>query len=182
MGTKQTHEVIEDEQLPIDGITDANLYEINRKVTHLSWNGGLMKINGYAYFSGIPLEKDDHIYKAIVLRNNDDEKERFEFPLHDLDNFEEEKYKWAGFEGEINFSSVTKGGAPLPNGSYNMFIKLTLLNTSLGVIEREVPLGNINRFLKNNFHSTKLEYYTAKRHLQYNLMVTQNIKLKTLQA
>ena len=182
MGTIQTKEVIGEDRSPANDSYNDNLYEINRKVTHLSWNGGLMRIRGYAFFIGIPLEEDDRIYKAIVLRNNDIKaKERFEFPLHDLDNFDDEKYKWAGFEGEINFSSVTKGGAPLPNGSYNVYIKLSLLNSTLDVIEQEVPLGNINQFLKNSFHSAKLEFYTAKRHLQYNLMATQNIKFKTLQ-
>ncbi|MEY8752202.1 CDP-glycerol glycerophosphotransferase family protein [Alkalicoccobacillus gibsonii] len=175
---------LNDDQTVLEDDRSSNVrnYEVIREVTSLTWNGSLMMIKGYAYFKNVALIKDDNLYKSLIFKNNNEQEEiLFEFPLVDQPTYHREEYKWAGFKGSINLSAVTKGGAPLPNGSYNVFLSLSYGSSSDDAIVQEVTLGNVQKFLKNDFHSTKLEFYTAKRHLQYNLMATQNMKLKTLQ-
>ncbi|MFS0788318.1 CDP-glycerol glycerophosphotransferase family protein [Shouchella sp. 1P09AA] len=155
---------------------------IRRNVTDLSFNGGLLHIAGYAYVEGFSLESEDVIYKALIFKTNDKEsKVKFEIPLldevADVDPF----YLWAGFRGKVNLSTITKGGAPLPNGSYNAYIQLIYDDPYMGKMTEEVPLGNVRSFLKNDFHSAKLEMFSAKRILEYNLMAKPNQRLKTLQ-
>ncbi|MED1562640.1 polyribitolphosphotransferase [Alkalihalobacillus alcalophilus ATCC 27647 = CGMCC 1.3604] len=165
-------------------------YVVKKKISSLDWNGGILHIKGYAYLEGVSIENEDMVYKALVLKNEAELAEEyveFELPLEDdivpdsaLSESEKKKYKWAGFKGGINFSAVTKGGAPLPADVYNAFIRIEVEHPQLGKVEQDFPLGNVSKLLNNNFHSTKLEFYSARRLIQYNLMATQNAKLKTL--
>ncbi|GAF64983.1 teichoic acid biosynthesis protein [Bacillus sp. TS-2] len=173
------------EEVPIKKYTPV------KKIEFLRWNGTILSIKGYSYLRDVSLEDQDTVYKAFILKKEINPEldyldyEEFEFPLEDKileseENKANNRYKWAGFEGEINFSRATNKSTPLPAGSYNAFFRMVINHPILGLIEQDFPLGAVAHLLNNSFHSTKLEYFSARRLIQYNLMATQNSKLKTL--
>lgn len=160
---------------------------IKKEITELSFNGGIMHLIGYAYIENVPVQDENIVYKALIMQPEKEDSQVFEFPLNDITmdlfdvgKIEENYYRWAGFEGAINLSKVTKGKAPLPAGKYNAFIKLVIDENTSNEYKQVTPLGNLRPFLKNEFYSTKLNFLSTKKLLQYNLMVTHNGKLKTL--
>ncbi|GAF23733.1 polyribitolphosphotransferase [Bacillus sp. JCM 19047] len=91
------------------------------------------------------------------------------------------KHKWAGFEVEINFSQITQKAEPLPDGTYQVYIQVNTIDQDSTYKETVLSLGNISGLLNNGFHSTKMEYFSAKKLLVYNLMASYNRKEKTLE-
>ncbi|WP_437182795.1 CDP-glycerol glycerophosphotransferase family protein [Shouchella oshimensis] len=158
-----------------------------KKVTNLTWNGAYLNIEGFAYINGITNIEEDHITKSLIVKNLDDCGTSYEVPMIDLktnvnmNEFEKENYKWAGFKLEVNFAQLTEQREPLPAGKYNCYISVSALNKDSELVETLLPLGNISEFLKNEFHSSKMEFFSAKKLLEYNLMAVYNRKTKTLE-
>lgn len=157
-----------------------------RKITKLKWNGPLLEIEGYYYIEEVPLTDDDLTKKSLLLVNEKEEKiviplEDVPFTEIDINDEIDSMYMWAGFKGKVNLSTLTSKGLPLPNGVYNVFLKTEFtVEGEEEKCEKVIPLGNVKDMLKDGFYSTKIEYFSAKRELKYNLLVTYNIAEKTL--
>jgi len=154
-------------------------YKPIRKITEMEWNGPLLKIQGYCYLEGVPLLEEDHVRKRLALINED--LEVFYIPLKDvcLEHLHPD-YQWAGFDELIHFSKITENGKPLPNQKYLVYIELESIYESEKIVYR-FPLGNVESFLEEGYYAAKMEYYSAKKELKYNLLVSYNLANKTLQ-
>ncbi|WP_249306017.1 CDP-glycerol glycerophosphotransferase family protein [Lederbergia citrea] len=159
-------------------------YEINHKVTTIKWNGAILTIEGFLYLESIPLLKNLDVAKRLVLVETKEDRE-LSFTLEDktlaelnLSNSIENMYQWAGFSGVINFANVSgQGNMPLPAGTYEVYLEIEVIKYKL--IKR-IPLGDIRGFLKNDFYSTGMDYFSAKSQLLFNLMVTYDISSKSM--
>lgn len=173
--------------LPVlNGIIDGVDYkEFTQEVTSLKWNGTVLDIEGYCYLEGIPLKSNFDVKKKLVLFDVNDEKWAFTLEDIPLSSMKTKKtidsiYKWAGFTGTVNFATVIKeNNKPLPVGTYRTYIEIEVVEDNKKIV-RWIPLGDIRNFLKNNFYSTKMEFYSAKSQLDYNLMVTYDIDSKSM--
>ncbi|MBS4223376.1 CDP-glycerol glycerophosphotransferase family protein [Lederbergia citrea] len=161
-------------------------YEIDYQITNMKWNGATLTIEGFIYMKTIPLLKNLYVTKRLVLIDSKENQELF-ITLEDkmiseikLVNAIDNIYKWAGFTGVINLARVTYDkNMPLPVGKYNVFLEIELFKNKKRILQR-VPLSDIRPFLKNDFYSTKMEYFSAKSQLLYNLMVTYDISTKSM--
>ncbi len=178
-----------DESLPImERLANEEVKLVpKRKVTALSWNGPILKISGYFYLEGIPMYEEDLVKKRLILMNIKDPEQSVIIPLVDLLVEDtpaapplDEEYAWAGFQGEINFATIGQRNMPLGQGEYHVYLDIEVHIAGQRTYSRSFPLGNISAYLNNGFHSTKMEYYTAKRELEYNLLVTYDLPKKTL--
>jgi CDP-ribitol ribitolphosphotransferase len=156
-----------------------------RKITQLNWNGPIMEIEGYFYLENVPMKNEDLVKKRLVLLSTSGLK--VSIPLQDvlvsdiktkdtIDN----KYSWAGFRSKINFATITSHNRPLPEEDYRIFLELDVHVLGDKVYKKSFPLGNIEHFLDNGFHSAKMEYFTAKKEMKFNLLATYDLPLKTL--
>ncbi|MDN4526088.1 CDP-glycerol glycerophosphotransferase family protein [Fictibacillus fluitans] len=160
-----------------------------RKVTHLSFTGPVMKIKGYYYLEDIPIHDDDYVKKRLILVNMATKKNLpdIHIPLQDIkidglhsnENISDD-YKWSGFQGEINFSRIELGNKPLIDSEYTFFIEIEMNVPGQDIVRKKFPLGNIESYLPNGFYSAKMEYFSARRHLKYNLLATYDQEVKTL--
>ncbi|NLJ19258.1 MAG: polyribitolphosphotransferase [Globicatella sulfidifaciens] len=163
----------------------SEFYIPKRKVTHMEWYGAKLYLKGYYYLQGIELDEEDLVKKELVLFSKNKEKYRItlrDIPITQVTNDTTliDRYYWAGFEGEINFSNLTNGKMPIENGNYIVYIELETFQVGKGPIKRLFPIGNIEEFINNGFHSAKMEYFTAKRELKYNLIASYDYAKKTL--
>ncbi|GKU83433.1 CDP-glycerol glycerophosphotransferase family protein [Niallia sp. NCCP-28] len=160
-------------------------YIPHRKITHLTWNGPILEIEGYFYLENIPMKNEDLVKKRLVLISSNSLK--VSIPLQDVlikdintsDKISEE-YSWAGFKSKVNFATITSHNRPLPEESYRLFLELDVHVLGDKLYKKSFPLGNIEHFLDNGFHSAKMEYYTARKEMKYNLLATYDLPLKTL--
>lgn len=160
-------------------------YIPHRKITHLTWNGPILEIEGYFYLENVPMKNEDLVKKRLVLTSSNGLK--VSIPLQDVliddiktDDKISEEYSWAGFRSKINFATITSHNRPLPEESYRLFLELDVHVLGDKIYKKSFPLGNIEHFLDNGFHSAKMEYYTARKELKYNLLATYDLPLKTL--
>ena len=160
-------------------------YIPHREVTKLTWNGPILELEGYFYLENVPMINEDLVKKRLVLLSASGLK--VSIPLQDilvkdlkikkqLDN----KYSWAGFRSKINFATITAHNRPLPEEEYRLFLELDVHVLGDKVYKKSFPLGNIEHFLDNGFHSAKMEYFTARKEMKYNLLATYDLPLKTL--
>ena len=157
-----------------------------RKVTALNWNGPMMEISGYFYLDGIPALDEDLVKKRLLLVSTNGQPSLI-IPLNDIPITEvpdaaeiDEQYYWSGFQGKINFATISDKSMPLGQGEYRVYLETEVYILGDRKYSKSFPLGNISGFLDNGFHSTKMEHFTAKRELEYNLMVTYDLPRKTL--
>ncbi|MGM7681889.1 CDP-glycerol glycerophosphotransferase family protein [Cytobacillus sp. Hm23] len=160
----------------------------NRVITNLSWNGAIMDIKGYYYLQDIPLVDEDLVKKRLILIN--EEKEKIAIPLRDVavglitddksKNIDVDVYKWAGFNGTINFATITKNALPLPAALYKIFIEIEIQDYNSKKYSRMYPLGNIEKFLHHQFYTTKMEYFSNRKEMRYNLLASYDEHEKTL--
>ncbi|MCR2821424.1 CDP-glycerol glycerophosphotransferase family protein [Lederbergia panacisoli] len=162
---------------------DKYLGDIHAKITSLTWNGTILKLEGYSYIEGITLKNYSDIRKNLLLIN--EEGEHLRFVLEDIVVSEikcdkiDSKYNWAGFKGTINFAKSAESKPLLP-GKYQTYIELEYIKNNQVLIARKTPLGDIRRFLKNDFHSSQMEYFSAKNQIVSNLMVTYDVNSKSM--
>ncbi|PKG21957.1 CDP-glycerol glycerophosphotransferase family protein [Niallia nealsonii] len=160
-------------------------YIPHRKITHLTWNGPILEIEGYFYLENISMQNEDLVKKRLVLISSNGLK--VSIPLQDvlitdINTSDEisEQYSWAGFKSKINFATITSHNRPLPEENYRLFLELDVHVLGDKIYKKSFPLGNIEHFLDNGFHSAKMEYYTARKEMKYNLLATYDLPLKTL--
>ncbi|HEO8420593.1 TPA: CDP-glycerol glycerophosphotransferase family protein [Yersinia enterocolitica] len=157
----------------------------HRKITQLNWNGPIMEIEGYFYLENVPMTNEDLVKKRLILLSTSGLK--VSIPLQDVlvkeiktkDSIDN-KYSWAGFRSKVNFATITSHNRPLPEEDYRLFLELDVHVLGDKVYKKSFPLGNIEHFLDNGFHSAKMEYFTAKKEMKYNLLATYDLPLKTL--
>ncbi|PAE25809.1 CDP-glycerol glycerophosphotransferase family protein [Bacillus sp. 7894-2] len=156
-----------------------------RKVTHLSWNGPIMKVRGYFYLEEIPMRDEDLVKKRLILIGKNGT--RISIPLADLpvkslglDVEIDEFYEWAGFEGTINFATIDGNSRPLPDSEYKVYIEAEVHVLGDQRYKKIFTLGNVSPFLDKGFHSAKMEYFTAKREMKFNLIASYDQPVKTL--
>ncbi|WP_337020057.1 CDP-glycerol glycerophosphotransferase family protein [Oceanobacillus massiliensis] len=87
----------------------------------------------------------------------------------------------AGFQANVDLSTINKG-KPLSSGEYDIYVKLEQLPNDLDNIryEKIIPMSNIKNFLRNEFLTTKVDYFSAKKVLKYNLLISFDKYTKTL--
>ncbi|CAI9385755.1 MULTISPECIES: CDP-glycerol glycerophosphotransferase family protein [Bacillaceae] len=156
-----------------------------RKITQLNWNGPIMEIEGYFFLENIPMTNEDLVKKRLILLSTSGLK--VSIPLQDVlvkeiktNDSIDNKYSWAGFRSKVNFATITSHNRPLPEEDYRLFLELEVHVLGDKVYKKSFPLGNIEHFLDNGFHSAKMEYFTAKKEMKYNLLATYDLPLKTL--
>lgn len=165
-----------------------------RKVTSLVWNGPIMEISGYYYLDSFPLLDEDLVKKSLVLvqtkKGKSANAKDIILPLKDVQvnrlHSDESLhhlmgyYEWAGFSGKINFATLS-GGKPLEDGEYALYLTIEVDVLSRGQsFKMTYPLGNVQPLLDNGFHSTKAEYFSAKRQMKYNLIASYDQTNKTM--
>ena len=157
-----------------------------RKVTSMEWNGPIMEIGGYFYLENIPMLDEDLVKKRLLLVNTK-ANHSIVIPLNDVAVSEvnpgqeiDEKYYWAGFRGKVNFATICDKNMPLGHGEYRVYLEVEVYILGDRKYSKSFPLGNVNEFLANGFHSTKMEYFTARREMAFNLLVTYDLPKKTL--
>ncbi|WKB35205.1 hypothetical protein QS257_16345 [Terrilactibacillus sp. S3-3] len=168
----------------------------HRKVTSLVWNGPIMEISGYYYLDSLPLLDEDLVKKSLVLvqtkkgKSANIKAKDIVLPLKDIkvDSLHSDEplhhlmgyYEWAGFSGKVNFATLS-AGKPLTDGEYALYLRIEVNVLSKGQsFQLTYPLGNIQHLLDNGFHSTKAEYFTAKRQMKYNLIASFDQTNKTM--
>lgn len=156
-----------------------------RKVTYLKWNGPIMTLRGYFYLENFPMKDEDLVKKRLVLLSNTGI--RIIIPLSDIPveylSIEDKidgKYRWAGFEGKINFATIDEKNRPLPEAEYKVYIETEVHVLGDQHYKKIFPLGNVQPFLDKGFHSSKMEYFTATREMKFNLLATYDLPVKTL--
>ncbi|MCM2981921.1 CDP-glycerol:poly(glycerophosphate) glycerophosphotransferase family protein [Niallia circulans] len=160
-------------------------YIPRRKITQLNWNGPILEIEGYFYLEKVPMMNEDLVKKRLVLLSTSGLK--VSIPLQDVlvkdikttDSIDS-KYSWAGFRSKVNFATITSHNRPLPEEEYRLFLELDVHVLGDKVYKKSFPLGNIEHFLDNGFHSAKMEYFTARKEMKFNLLATYDLPLKTL--
>lgn len=157
----------------------------HRKITQLNWNGPIMEIEGYFYLENVSMKNEDLVKKRLILLSTSGLK--VSIPLQDVlvkeiktNDSIDNKYSWAGFRSKVNFATITSHNRPLPEEDYRLFLELEVHVLGDKVYKKSFPLGNIEHFLDNGFHSAKMEYFTAKKEMKYNLLATYDLPLKTL--
>lgn len=176
---------IEDTYMGNLDFNETDLYLPKRQVTHMEWNGAKVYLKGYFYIQGIDTNEEDFVRKDLVFFCNKKEKYRVtlrDLPINKVDPYLEidERYNWSGFEGEINFATFTPDKKPIENGEYSVFLEIEVFEVGNGVVKKLFPVGNVEKFFANGFHSAKMEHFTAKRELKYNLIVSYDYTKKTL--
>ncbi|MBS4204769.1 CDP-glycerol glycerophosphotransferase family protein [Lederbergia citrea] len=166
------------------GSDDENLIP-RRKITSLQWNGPIMTIKGYFYLEDLPMLDEDLVKKRLILINKSGVKSIL--PLQDLTVGEiglkyevDELYEWSGFEGKINFATIAANNRPLPESEYKIYLEVEVHVLGDKYYKKQFTLGNIEPFLEKGFHSAKMEYFTARREMKFNLMATYDQSVKTL--
>ncbi|MFF2447167.1 CDP-glycerol glycerophosphotransferase family protein [Neobacillus sp. NPDC058068] len=156
-----------------------------RQITKLMWNGPIMEIEGYFYLEDISMRDEDLVKKQLVLKNDNDQE--ITVPLTDISIDElalegkiESRYKWAGFKGKIDFSTMTENNKPLTPSTYRTYLEVEVQVSEFKNYRKIYPLGNVLNFLPQQFYTTKMEYFSAKQELKYNLMATYDQREKTL--
>ncbi|MEK3888461.1 CDP-glycerol glycerophosphotransferase family protein [Bacillus sp. FSL K6-3431] len=157
----------------------------HRKVTSLQWNGPIMSIKGYFYLEDILMNDEDLVKTRLILK--DKSGREFIISLKDIPvksmELEEEiddLYQWSGFEGEINFATIIPNNRPLPDSEYKVYIETEVHVLGDRRYKKVFTLGNVESFLEKGFHSAKMEYFTAKREMKFNLLATYDQSVKTL--
>ncbi|MEH7383246.1 CDP-glycerol glycerophosphotransferase family protein [Bacillus sp. JJ1533] len=157
----------------------------HRKITNIHWNGPIMTIEGYYYLEELPLPNDDIVKKRLVLIN--EKNDRINIPLIDVTLHEiksndeiDNLYLWAGFVGKINFATITKNNKPLPAQTYKLYIEIEIDGILNKKTKKMYPLGNIQKFLKQDFYTCKMEYFSGKQEMKYNLLATYDQSEKTM--
>ncbi|RYL95716.1 polyribitolphosphotransferase [Sporolactobacillus sp. THM7-4] len=167
----------------------------HRKVVSIHWNGPIMEIKGYYYLENIPLLDEDLVKKELILAKDmsgetywtrDESADRV-LPLKDvrIDEMTEDNrlrgyYEWAGFSGKFNFSTLS-GGKPLVDGTYTLLLKIEVRVLSKGqTYSLTYPLGNVQNLMANGFHSTKMEHFSARRQMSFNLIASYDNARKTI--
>ncbi|MBT2703823.1 CDP-glycerol glycerophosphotransferase family protein [Bacillus sp. ISL-35] len=155
-----------------------------RKVTYLKWNGPIMTVKGYYYLENLPITDEDLVKKRLVLIDKMGKKiiiSLQDIPVETV--YAEEKidfiYRWAGFEGKVNFATIDDN-KPLPDSEYKVYIEIEVHVLGDKRYRKIYPLGNIQPYLEKGFHSAKMEYFTAKREMKFNLLATYDQPVKTL--
>lgn len=155
-----------------------------RKFTKVNWNGSKLFVQGYFFLEDIDLEEEDLVKKELIfcLKNQ----EKYVVTLKDIPSDQldmegslDDRYRWAGFEGKIDLAKLSNN-KPIESGEYILYLKLIVDEIGKGTIKKIFPTGNIENFFKDGFHSSKMEYFTAKRELKYNLLATYDYAHKSL--
>ncbi|WP_309244890.1 CDP-glycerol glycerophosphotransferase family protein [Bacillus sp. WMMC1349] len=159
-----------------------------RKISKFSWNGSILNISGYIYIKGLPLLKEDqvrkrlllvsngYLFKAVSLRDCPLSKTANPADIHEKML---KDYKWAGFEQQINFSTLVND-KPIPTGEYKLFLEIEVVDDQ-NVKHQEVhTVGNVSKFLKNDVYSTKMEFHSARKLMKFNLIVNYDEDEKTI--
>lgn len=158
-----------------------------RKVTYLMWNGPIMRIKGYFFLEDIPMADEDLVKKNLLLIDKLGRKiiiSLRDIPVEDLQLDEplDPFYRWAGFEGSVNFATIDKNSKPLPDSSYKVYLETEVHVLGEKIYRKLFTLGNIEHFFTEGFHSAKMEYFTAKREMKFNLLATYDQTVKTLKV
>ncbi|RYL99227.1 polyribitolphosphotransferase [Sporolactobacillus sp. THM7-7] len=167
----------------------------HRKIVSMNWNGPIMELKGYYYLENIPVLDEDLVKKELILAKDlkdeaywqHDDAHDIVLPLKDVkveemtdDNRIKGYYEWSGFSGKYNFSTMS-GGKPLSDGSYSLLLRIEVRVLSQGRTYSLVyPLGNVRHLMAHGFHSTKMEYFSAKRQMSFNLIASFDGVHKTL--
>ncbi|CAN2248416.1 CDP-glycerol glycerophosphotransferase family protein [Bacillus sp. K7] len=169
----KTKRIEENQQVPV------------RKISEFSWNGSILKIAGYMYIKGLPLQKEDQVRKRLLLVHNgvlftavslrDIRVDQLSIDTSNVPG----AYKWAGFSQQINFSKLMND-KPLPQGEYKLFLEIEAVDDQ-NVKHQEVhTVGNVSNFLSNDVYATKMEFHSAKKLMKFNLIVNYDEGEKTI--
>jgi len=186
-----------------------NEAKVESGITKLNINGPYLEIEGYASIEGLFTYTEERIRKTLLLipkvnfedfreKNNEQaelsdeeilELHMFKYPLdncklselREVENVEEDGDQLNGFKTFIDLSSISNN-KPLQAGQYDVFIKLEQMFQDQDDVKYEkiIPVSNVKKFLKNEMLTTKLHYFSSKRVLKYNLVITFNTISKTL--
>lgn len=172
-------------------------------------NGPYLEIEGYASIEGVSTYTEERIRKMLLLipkidlndlkQKNDELAElsdeeifelyMFKYPLDNcelselylVENIEEDGDLLSGFKSLIDLSSINNN-KPLPSGEYDAFIRLEQMYQDRDDVkfEKIIPLSSGKKFMKSEMLTTKLHYFSNKRILKYNLVISFNTASKTL--
>ncbi|WP_139342822.1 CDP-glycerol glycerophosphotransferase family protein [Virgibacillus halodenitrificans] len=115
------------------------------------------------------------------------EKEMYQIPLSNCTLNEVQKKselangdQLSGFKGSIDLSTI-KRETPLAAGEYDVYIKLEQMDKEKDHLKYEkiIPIS-AKKFLGNKLYTTKLHYFSTKKVLKYNLLITLDKYTKTL--
>ncbi len=162
----------------------------HRRITTLHWTGSILFLKGYFYLENIPMTDEDLVSKELILQkkgNGNPEQQEAVLSLNELpvaevidDRRLKGYYTWAGFSGQYDFSRMN-GGKPLSEGEYVIFIRIAVQVLSRGkTYTLTYPLGNVRHFMTDGFQHAKMEYFSAKRQLVYNLIASYDNGYKSL--
>lgn len=169
-------------------LKSADQYVPKREITSMKWNGAKLNLEGYFYLEGIEITNEDFVKKNLILVNESNKAtENYTIPLRDKKIKELSKsvevssrYKWSGFEGDINFNSFMPKNKPLVEGDYRVYLEIQVDQIGFGRITKRFPLGNVEKFFTDGFHTAKMEFFTASLELKYNLLANYDFSKKTL--
>ncbi|NBJ68821.1 MULTISPECIES: CDP-glycerol glycerophosphotransferase family protein [Clostridia] len=199
------HTALDDEHLEIN--TGSPVFN---KVTSFEIHGSYLEIEGYITVKKHLSFQEDEIRKTLLLvpKLNIDELREKHVEYGELSDSEildkyiikialdncrlnelkgnvdtfasDELGALAGYKGSIDLSTLAHG-KPLEKGEYNLFIKLEQLLHGRKKFERVLPLSSVKEFIEgSSILNTKLQYFSAKKVLKYNLIVSFDKYSKTL--
>src|SRR5690554_3415126 len=144
-------------------LKSADQYVPKREITSMKWNGANLNLEGYFYLEGIEITNEDFVKKNLILVNESNKPTgNYIIPLRDKKIKELSKsvevssrYKWSGFEGDINFNSFMPKNKPLVEGDYRVYLEIQVDQIGFGRITKRFPLGNVEKFFTDGFHTAK---------------------------
>lgn len=180
------------------------------EITNLSLKGPNLEIEGYATIEGLKSFSEHHTRKMLLIlpkinmkeyrqKNPEKEEETDEEILHSLsmqvplDNClltdilvpEKELMEYesslSGFKGSVDLSKINNE-KPLRADEYNVFVTLEQMDDENDAVKYEkiIPISNAQKFMGNDILTTRLDYFSTKEVLKYNLIASFDKFSKTL--
>ncbi|MGJ8730444.1 CDP-glycerol glycerophosphotransferase family protein [Listeria aquatica] len=142
---------------------------IEREITDLSFNNGMMMLEGNAHFFGKEPVAECEIEKYLIIKKG--EKKVTELRMRNLPN---ENMFFSGYKICINFNKFENGNVLSP-GCYEIMLKVKQFIDDKW-IEGICSLGNIKNQKKDFIVSSEMQVYTAKINKVYRLIVELNFE------
>lgn len=146
---------------------------LKRHVVELDFNQSYMTIIGDLYYEDYPETDMQKINKYLVLIDSNENELLYPLETHlAWDETVRERYKYAGYAGKIDFSSLIDE-KPLQPGKYRVRLEMRQYLGD-GWLVRRTSLGSIKNVTKNIDYTTKMSSFSARSNKTYSLLFQYN--------
>ncbi|MHC5281016.1 CDP-glycerol glycerophosphotransferase family protein [Listeria kieliensis] len=142
---------------------------IEKEITKLTFNSGMMVLEGNAHFLGNEPLTESEIEKYLIFKK--DGKEVAELRMQNLQN---EKLFFSDYKISVNFNKFERGRVLQP-GNYEILLKIKQFFNGEWV-EGVCTLGNIKNQKTDFIVSSEMKVYTSKMNKSYRLIAELDVE------